>query len=86
MKFVAFQNAEFVLGSLWRNFCHQDDVRQQGPRGQNDRKDSHYNLEDTGLGGEGGAIEGTTNKAFGAIPYFLVIADYEKAFLYVALG
>lgn len=42
--------------------------------------------EDTGLGGgERGAIEGATF-LFGAIPCFLVIADYNKAFLYVALG
>ena len=35
-------------------------------------------------GGKGGAIlRAQQNKDFGAIPYFLVIADYEKAFLYV---
>jgi hypothetical protein len=33
----------------------------------------------------GGDTEGTPKKDFVAIPYFLVIADYEKAFLYVAL-
>jgi hypothetical protein len=36
--------------------------------------------------GKGGAIlRAQQNKDFGAIPYFLVIADYEKAFLYVVL-
>ena len=34
--------------------------------------------EDTGLGKKGGG-----NIDFGAIPYFLVIADYEKAVLNV---
>jgi len=33
----------------------------------------------------GGNIEGSPKKDFGAIPYFLVIADYEKAVLYVDL-
>jgi hypothetical protein len=34
----------------------------------------------------GGAIlRAHQKKGFGAIPYFLVIPDYEKAFLYVAL-
>jgi len=45
--------------------------------------------EDTGLGGGGGGggnPEGAPKKDFGAIPFFLVIANYEKAFLYVALG
>ena len=43
--FVVFQNAEFALGSLWRDFCNRDDVVQQGPlSGRNDHKDSHYYL------------------------------------------
>ena len=43
-------------------------------------------LEDTELGKKrGGNIEGTPKKDFDTIPYFLEIADYEKAFLYVAL-
>ena len=43
-------------------------------------------LEDTGLGKKGGGIlRSHQKKFFGTIPYFLVIADYEKAFLYVAL-
>ena len=43
-------------------------------------------LEDTGLGGGRGAIlRAHQKKDFGAIPYFLVITNYEKAFLYVAL-
>jgi hypothetical protein len=33
----------------------------------------------------GGNIEGTPKKDFDTIPYFLEIANYEKAFLYVAL-
>jgi hypothetical protein len=42
--------------------------------------------EDTGdWKKRGGNIEGAPKKDFGAIPYFLVIADYEKAFLYVGL-
>ncbi len=28
---TAFQNAECALGSLWRDFCHRDDIGQQGP-------------------------------------------------------
>ena len=39
--------------------------------------------EDTGLGNKGGGnTEGAQKKDFGTIPYFLVIADCEKAFLY----
>jgi hypothetical protein len=34
---------------------------------------------------KGGNTDGAPKKDFGTIPYFLVIADYEKAFLYVAL-
>ncbi len=41
----------------------------------------HCQLEDTGLGEKGGAILRCTKKDFGAIPFFLVIADYKKAFL-----
>ena len=42
--------------------------------------------EDTGLGGgKGGQLRAQQQK-IGAIPYYLVISDYEKAFLYVALG
>jgi hypothetical protein len=33
----------------------------------------------------GGNTEGASKKDFGLIPYFLVIANYKKAFLYVAL-
>ena len=40
--------------------------------------------EDTGLGEErGGNTESALKNKFRAIPYFLVIANYEKAFLYV---
>jgi len=39
----------------------------------------------TVLGGGGGNTEVEQKKDFGAIPYFLVITDYEKAFMYVAL-
>ena len=28
---IWFRNAECALGSLWRNFCNQDDVGQHGP-------------------------------------------------------
>jgi hypothetical protein len=34
---------------------------------------------------KGGNTDGAPKKDFGTIPYFLVIANYEKAFLYVAL-
>ena len=44
-----------------------------------------FSLEDTGLGKKGGQYCGRTKSFFGAIPYFLVIADYEKSFLYVGL-
>ena len=44
VKFVAFQNAEFALGSLWHNFCHPDDVGKKHHLVQNDCKGSHYNL------------------------------------------
>ncbi len=46
-----------------------------------------FDQEDTGLGGgkEGAILRAQQKKGFGVIPYFLVIADYEKAFLYVAL-
>ena len=38
------------------------------------------------FGGKGGAIlRAHQKKDFGAIPYFLVIVDYEKAFLYVGV-
>ena len=40
-------------------------------------------LEDTGWGG--GIPRAHQKKVFGAIPYFLVIADFEN-FLYVAQG
>ena len=43
--------------------------------------------KDTGLGEKrGGNTEGAPKKDFGAIPFFLVITDYEKAFMYVDLG
>jgi hypothetical protein len=35
---------------------------------------------------EGAILRAHQKTDFGAIPYFLVIADYEKAFLYVATG
>ena len=39
-----------------------------------------------GLGGvRGGETEGAPKKDFGTIPYFLVTANYEKSFQYVAL-
>jgi hypothetical protein len=31
MEFVASQNSEFALGSLWYNFCHPYETGQQGP-------------------------------------------------------
>ena len=31
VKFILLQNAECALGILWRDFCNQDDVGQQGP-------------------------------------------------------
>ena len=45
-------------------------------------------LEDPGLGGGKGGIipRAQQKKDFGAIPYFLVIADYDKVILYVAPG
>ena len=46
------------------------------------QKKEYVALEDTG-GGEGGAIlRAHQKKDFCTIPYFLVIADYEKAFQY----
>jgi len=44
-------------------------------------------LEDTGLGEKrGDNTEGAPTKTkFGTIPYILVIADYEKAYMCVAL-
>ena len=33
----------------------------------------------------GGNTEGAQKRDFGAIPYFLVIANYKNAFLYIAL-
>ena len=44
-----------------------------------------FRLEDTWLKKKGGNTDGAPKKDFGTIPYFLVIADYEKAFLYAAL-
>jgi hypothetical protein len=39
-------------------------------------------VEDTGLGEKrGGNTQGAKKKDFGAIPFFLVITDYKKAFL-----
>jgi hypothetical protein len=39
----------------------------------------------SGGGERGGNTEGAPKKDFGTIPYFLVIADYKKAFQYVVL-
>jgi hypothetical protein len=45
VKFVAFQNVKFVLGSLWCNFCNAGMTSDNKDHfGRNDRKDSHYNL------------------------------------------
>ena len=48
----------------------------------------HKSVRQTGrhwIGKKGGAILREHKKDFGAIQYFLDIAGYEKAFLYVAL-
>jgi hypothetical protein len=45
VKFVAFQNVKFVLGSLWCNFCNARMTSNNKDHfGRNDRKVSHYNL------------------------------------------
>jgi hypothetical protein len=56
--------------------------------GEDEEDDSSvFSVRKHWIGGEkgGGNTEGAPKKDFGAIPYFLVIADYEKAFLYVVL-